>query len=152
MGEREEFLKGWLVTDKLRKGLTMRNRSPDIKYLDPALVNRIGDKQALDSYLRRDTVIEDSLASLFFANKDLHKSIRSLVSFLPLNERELLKMRYWEDLTLEEIGEAIGMRESDVQRTLTQVLAKLRPLIVKKMGSISKKKDFGRTLENVVHP
>jgi DNA-directed RNA polymerase specialized sigma24 family protein len=125
----------------------MRKPTPDIKYLDPALVNRIGDKNALDSYLRRDNVIEDSLATLFFGNQDLHKSIRGLVNFLPVAERELLKMRYWQDLTIEEISKSMGVGESDIQKTLIKILAKLRPLVLKEISLITKKKEYGRELQ-----
>lgn len=129
----------------------MRKPTPDIKYVEPALINRIGDKRALDSYLRRESVLEDSLATLFFGNLDLHKSIRSLVNCLPLAERELLKMRYWEDLTIEEISKAKGIDERSIQKGLAKILAELRPLIIRKMNLIPDKREFGRELKIAVN-
>jgi len=129
----------------------MREPTPDIKYLQPALINRIGDKRALDNYLRRETVIEDSLATFFFGNTDLHQSIGRIVDSLPPVERELLRMRYWEDLTLEEISRAKGIGERSIQSLLTKILAKLRPIIIKKMHLIPKNKESRRELEITVH-
>lgn len=129
----------------------MRKPTPDIKYLEPALINRIADKRALDNYLRRETVVEDSLATLFFGNPDLHKSIGRVVDSLPLAEQELLKMRYWEDLTLAEISTAKGIGERAIQNLLTKILAKLRPIIIKKMRLLPKSEEIGKELKTAVH-
>ena len=53
-------------------------------------------------------------------------SLRPLLDRLPPRERRILAMRYFEELTQQQIGERVGVTQMQVSRLLTRTLARLR--------------------------
>lgn len=53
-------------------------------------------------------------------------ALRSSISRLPLRQRTALVLRYYEDLDIGEIAEAMGLNASSVRSALTRALATLR--------------------------
>lgn len=61
-----------------------------------------------------------------FATIEDREGVWSLVARLPARERELIKMRFEEELTQSQIAERIGVSQMQVSRILAKSLAKLR--------------------------
>jgi RNA polymerase sigma-B factor len=53
-------------------------------------------------------------------------SLRPLLDRLPPRERRILALRYFEELTQQQIGERVGVTQMQVSRLLTQTLTRLR--------------------------
>ena len=108
----------------------MRSHESPVSYLDQVSLNRLADKQALDSYLRKQK--ETSSDVRFLMTGKLRESVRELVRGLPKVEQDLVTMRYWDDLSVEEIADNLEMEKNAVQDQLTKTLAKLRSRILDK--------------------
>ena len=52
-------------------------------------------------------------------------TVRRLIAFLPEREREIVKLRFYDELTQSEIAKVIGLSQIHVSRLLKQALAKL---------------------------
>ncbi|MFJ9713908.1 SigE family RNA polymerase sigma factor [Streptomyces sp. NPDC101234] len=107
--------------------------------------HRIADKRLADAYLRRvmintrtewwrarklqelpteqlpDTSIEDPTQQL--SDRQL---LRDLMKALTPQQRSVLVLRHWEQLTTEETAAALGMAAGTVKSTLHRALARLR--------------------------
>ncbi len=57
---------------------------------------------------------------------ETHVALTRLVRELPERDRQLLGMRFYEDLTQREIAERIGVTQMQVSRLLTKIFTKLR--------------------------
>lgn len=57
---------------------------------------------------------------------ELRADLDRLLSVLPAREREILRLRFFEDLTQAEIGEKLGLSQMHVSRLLRQSVARLR--------------------------
>ena len=57
---------------------------------------------------------------------ETHMALSRLVRELPDRDRQLLGMRFYEDLTQREIAERIGVTQMQVSRLLSKIFAKLR--------------------------
>jgi RNA polymerase sigma-B factor len=55
-----------------------------------------------------------------------HVTLRKIIAGLPERERDILGMRFFENLTQAEIAERIGVSQMQVSRILTRTLANLR--------------------------
>jgi hypothetical protein len=53
-------------------------------------------------------------------------SLRPLLHQLPPGERRILTLRYFEELTQQEIGQRVGVTQMQVSRLLTRTLIRLR--------------------------
>jgi RNA polymerase sigma-B factor len=75
-----------------------------------------------------ETTIADGLGEIEtqFDMVDDVISLRPLLDRLPPRERRILAMRYFEELTQQQIGERVGVTQMQVSRLLTQTLARLR--------------------------
>ena len=108
---------------------------------------RIGHNLAID-YFRRakrnpSVVFEDGSSvfnSLNFAEdsiesnqikKESHEHLRGLIKLLPQQQREVLVMRHYEDLSFQEIAEATGVSINTALGRMRYVLINLRKLMSK---------------------
>ena len=75
-----------------------------------------------------ETVPLDSALDAFkqVDRNSLHDFIASLVAELPERERNILALYYYEDLTLREIGQIIGLTEARISQILGKTLLGLR--------------------------
>lgn len=113
----------------------MMNLESPIFYLDQASLNRLADKYALDSYLRQQQQKQNNDTDFrMVVSPRLKNNLMLIMQRLNKTEQEILRLRYWEDFSLFEIGHALGIEESAVKRRLTKTLAKLRQKI---MGSLT---------------
>jgi len=81
---------------------------PDNAGEDLALVDRIG-------------VEDDGYTAV-----DHHESLRALLRTLPAREREILRLRFFGDMTQTQIAEHVGLSQMHISRLLTRTLTELR--------------------------
>ena len=101
-----------LVIDYFRKAKKMRTIAPtnDFNIFD---ILQDGDKN-----------IEDNLV-----NDQIHKDLRKLIEHLPDDQKEVLKMRYYSELSFKEISESTGVSINTALGRMRYALINLRKLI-----------------------
>ena len=77
-----------------------------------------------------DETLGDSLGTIDdgFARAEHRAVLQALLRSLPSREREVVRLRFEEDLTQAEIGEHIGVSQMQVSRVLRRAIARLRTL------------------------
>jgi RNA polymerase sigma-B factor len=80
------------------------------------------DAEDAESTLTRRLAVEDAG---FDATLN-HESLKPLIAALPSRDREILAMRFGEELTQSEIGQRLGLSQMHVSRLLTRILTHLR--------------------------
>ena len=103
-----------LVIDYFRKSKKMRTIAPtdDFDIFD---ILQDGEKN-----------IEDNLV-----NNQIHKDLRKLIEHLPEDQKEVLKMRYYAELSFKEISESTGVSINTALGRMRYALINLRKLIDK---------------------
>ena len=101
-----------LVIDYFRKSKKMRAIAPtdDFDIFD---ILQDGEKN-----------IEDNLV-----NNQIHKDLRKLIEHLPEDQKEVLKMRYYAELSFKEISESTGVSINTALGRMRYALINLRKLI-----------------------
>ena len=101
-----------LVIDYFRKAKKMRTIAPtnDFDIFD---VLQDGEKN-----------IEDNLV-----NNQIHKDLRKLIEHLPEDQKEVLKMRYYAELSFKEISQSTGVSINTALGRMRYALINLRKLI-----------------------
>ena len=101
-----------LVIDYFRKNKKMRTIAPtdDFDIFD---ILQDGEKN-----------IEDNLV-----NNQIHKDLRKLIEHLPEDQKEVLKMRYYAELSFKEISECTGVSINTALGRMRYALINLRKLI-----------------------
>jgi RNA polymerase sigma factor (sigma-70 family) len=72
---------------------------------------------------RKDLLLSDDISN---DKKVFYSDIRELLNQLSDRERNVLILRYWHNLTLDEAGEKIGLTKESVRRIENRSLRKLR--------------------------
>lgn len=109
----------------------MHNPDSPVAYLDQASMNRIADKHALDKYLKSlGGNSKDDHNFRFLVNPELKKALRGLISKLGKTDQQILYLRYWDDLCIDEISSALQISEKEVNQRLVEILANLREHIL----------------------
>lgn len=99
--------------------------------------NHLNFTVSLDDYLNQDEespvarkeIIrdEDALTPDYQLEKeDLKRNLRHLIEHLPERERLILALYYYEELTLADIGQVLGLSESRVSQILKECLVNIR--------------------------
>ena len=101
-----------LVIDYFRKSKKMRTIAPtdDFDIFD---ILQDGEKN-----------VEDNLV-----NNQIHKDLRKLIEHLPEDQKEVLKMRYYAELSFKEISESTGVSINTALGRMRYALINLRKLI-----------------------
>ena len=101
-----------LVIDYFRKSKKMRTIAPtdDFDIFD---ILKDGEKN-----------VEDNLV-----NNQIHKDLRKLIEHLPEDQKEVLKMRYYAELSFKEISESTGVSINTALGRMRYALINLRKLI-----------------------
>jgi RNA polymerase sigma factor (sigma-70 family) len=60
------------------------------------------------------------------AKKEWRKKAQEILAGLPLRERKIVYLRFWEDKVLEEIGEELKLSRERIRQVLNEVLQALR--------------------------
>ncbi|MFI5049888.1 MAG: sigma-70 family RNA polymerase sigma factor [Gaiellales bacterium] len=91
-------------------------------YAADSLDARPGSTEDDDSPLIRTLGREDA----GFGHVDDDDAIRAAMAYLPLRQREILRLRFEDELTQSQIGEELGISQMHVSRLMRDALAKLR--------------------------
>jgi DNA-directed RNA polymerase specialized sigma subunit len=121
-----------LLMNDLEEKIMVGTNSPVI-YVSQGLLDRLADKHSLDEYLKKEGSDDIHTDFRFLVGPKLKHILTAALKELPEEERHLILMRYWEDLSTEEIGFSLGVEEVSIRHRLTKVLAKLRAHILAKM-------------------
>lgn len=70
--------------------------------------------------------VEDDEPYLTFLSKEMRDILVILLDSLGEREFRILQLRYWEEMTLKEIGKEVGLKESRVSTILSNTLGKMR--------------------------
>jgi RNA polymerase sigma-70 factor (ECF subfamily) len=90
------------------------------------------DESALE--LARRLVDPGSSPSDHLVRKELCRRVQAALARLPVNDREVLVMRYLEQLSNAEIGAALGIREGAVKMRHLRALERIRGLLAGQPG------------------
>jgi len=101
-----------LVIDYFRKSKKMRTIAPTDNF-DIFDILQDGEKN-----------VEDNLV-----NNQIHKDLRKLIEHLPEDQKEVLKMRYYAELSFKEISESTGVSINTALGRMRYALINLRKLI-----------------------
>ena len=101
-----------LVIDYFRKAKKIRTITPT------------NDFNIFDILQDGDRNIEDNLV-----NDQVHKDLRKLIEYLPEDQKEVLKMRYYAELSFKEISESTGVSINTALGRMRYALINLRKLI-----------------------
>lgn len=110
----------------------------DTRYKFSVIIKRYADKiisdravkqlRRIDAYDCRDELIKLSDCSISFNLEDvlLKDEIVDLLSILSELERQIIVMRFWQKMRLEEVGKTIGSTRDRARRIEADALEKLR--------------------------
>ncbi len=101
-----------LVIDYFRKAKKMRTIAPT------------NDFDIFDILQDGERNIEDNLV-----NDQVHKDLRKLIGYLPEDQKEVVKMRYYAELSFKEISESTGVSINTALGRMRYALINLRKLI-----------------------
>lgn len=119
-----------LLTQKLMREPTLEEIS-DFLEIPISLViesrNSIGILQSIDDNYGDDSInLHEIISDNSGIDIDTLMILKESISKLTPEERKLIKMRYFEDLTQTEAAERLGMSQVQVSRRETKVLTKMR--------------------------
>ncbi len=109
----------------------LMNLAPE-EVIEARLASNAYNSSSLDAVLHGDATDETPLADFIGEEdpslelvEDFH-SLAPLVAQLPERDREILHMRFVEELTQSQIGERLGVSQMQISRLLSRTLATLR--------------------------
>jgi RNA polymerase sigma factor for flagellar operon FliA len=91
----------------------------------------VGDDDDNDTKLWQIIAINDDTPDKYVEQKQLKKILADAISKLEERERLVITLYYYEELTMKEIGEILGLTESRISQIHTKTMLKLRRLICK---------------------
>lgn len=117
--------------------------------------NRIHDRGALDGYVRRTMVniniswwrrrkleeyptdeLPDTPIADHTRRSELRDGLDRILDRLPARQRAAVVLRYYEDLTENEIAETLGVSVGTVKSTVSRAMAKLRDEAARELASL----------------
>lgn len=109
----------WLnrITFRVCFDLSKKPNSSSAQPLDTEFADIVEDKQPASN------------PELCFQKKDEHQRLMSSLEHLPFQEQQVITMRFFNNMKLEEIADACDISRSSVKRYLSQGQKKLRELL-----------------------
>jgi RNA polymerase sigma factor for flagellar operon FliA len=132
--DEEIAVKVGITTDELENSLTDISRS-SIAALDElwTVSGSGGDQIALIDTIEDTQGPEPQSA---FAQTEMREAVADAISRLPEREKLVITLYYYEDLTLREIGEVLGVTESRVSQLHTKAILRLKARLGGSMARI----------------
>lgn len=110
------------------------------KYVTPVKLNEISDKNTFNEYLRQLTQDESSQSEeVSEKTKDL---VKNIVHQLSDTNKAIIHLKFWENLTVEEIADRSGKRVSTIERIIKDSLAILKINLFVELEKKEKKDQF----------
>jgi RNA polymerase primary sigma factor len=91
---------------------------------------------------QKDLILSDDIST---DKKVFYSDIRELLNQLSNREKNVLILRYWHDLTLDEAGEKIGLTKESVRRIENRSLRKLRRIFYRERVSFNLESNYVMT-------
>ena len=108
------------------KSVSLRDESALEAYVRRAVVNRAKNRHRRKAVEQKHAPTENEV-TIDRYNAD--ETVRNAVLALPLRQRQCVVLRFYDDLTLEQIGQTLGMRTGTVKSHLHRAMAALRPTL-----------------------
>lgn len=102
--------------------VTLKNKIADIKR------NKKRDEKLLDKIEPEYREIDDDAVDLLIRNEQIER-VKKAVQALKSNERRIMLMRLYDELSFEDIAKLTGMSEGNVKNVYYRSLAKLREML-----------------------
>jgi RNA polymerase sigma factor for flagellar operon FliA len=117
----EELIKELGMTNDSFYDILDRMKGISLLSIDTELLNNEGEK-----FFFEDIAAENGTLLNEFEKKEAVDSLASAIELLEPDERDILEMYYWREMTLKEIGIVLGISESRVCQIHTRLILKLR--------------------------
>ncbi|EDP74113.1 sigma-70 family RNA polymerase sigma factor, partial [Hydrogenivirga sp. 128-5-R1-1] len=91
----------------------------------------VGNDEDSDTKLWQIIAINDDTPDKYVEQKQLKKILADAIAKLDERERLVITLYYYEELSMKEIGEVLGLTESRISQIHTKTMLKLRKLISK---------------------
>lgn len=124
---------GTVITNRLI-GVIKYNRRHHHISLDEPLFSEDSEIKT-----RKDLLISDDMS---VEQKIFHSDIRKLLNKLTEREKKIILLRYWHELSLDEVGMKIGITKESVRRNENRVLRKLRREFYKERDSLGLENNY----------
>ena len=95
---------------------------------DERIVQNICFRMSSRTIISHPRVTDDQVVSTTEAS-EIQDQIRQAIEKLPLRQRQVFVLRYYQDLPLREIGDILGLRIGTVKAQLFNSIRKLRQLL-----------------------
>ena len=95
---------------------------------DERIVQNICFRMSSRTIISHPQVTDDQVVSTTEAS-EIQDQIRQAIEKLPLRQRQVFVLRYYQDLPLREIGDILGLRIGTVKAQLFNSIRKLRQLL-----------------------
>ena len=110
------------IIDAHRRHRGSAKRSVDRE--QPLQIGATGDKSAVD--LGQQVVDQNLTPATAAARRELAKEVEAAILLLPANDAEILMMRNFEQLTNQEVAEALGLSEPAASMRYLRALRRLK--------------------------
>ena len=117
----EELIKDLGMTNETFYDIMDRMKGISLLSIDSEILNNDGEK-----FYFEDVVGESDTISGEFEKKEAIDQLASVIEALEGEERDILEMYYWKEMTLKEIGMVMQVSESRVCQIHTRLILKLR--------------------------
>lgn len=96
-----------------------------------SIETNVGNDEDSDTKLWQIIAINDDTPDKYVEQKQLKKILADAIAKLDERERLVITLYYYEELSMKEIGEVLGLTESRISQIHTKTMLKLRKLISK---------------------
>jgi RNA polymerase sigma factor for flagellar operon FliA len=117
----EELIKDLGMTNEAFYDILDKMKGISLLSIDSEILNNDGEK-----FYFEDIIGESDSISLEFEKKEAVDQLAAIIDILDRDERDILEMYYWKEMTLKEIGLVMQVSESRVCQIHTRLILKLR--------------------------
>jgi RNA polymerase sigma factor (sigma-70 family) len=110
-------VKNWTISDWENYLETLDVKRREELLTDPAAIDCLSEKEF------KETFAQPTESPNYLATRQL---LRSLVSKLSAREQKVIRMRFWEDASIQDIASHLYLSENSVRTYLRRALKKLR--------------------------
>jgi RNA polymerase sigma factor for flagellar operon FliA len=117
----EELIKDLGMTNDAFYDILDKMKGISLLSIDSEILNNDGEK-----FYFEDIIGEPDSISMEYEKKEAIDQLAAIIDILDKDERDILEMYYWKEMTLKEIGLVMQVSESRVCQIHTRLILKLR--------------------------
>jgi len=119
--DEEEICKKLGMTKNEFYAILNKLKGISVVSMDSEILNTKGEKFSFE-----DVIGEEATVLIEFEREEARNQLASFIEILEKEERQIVELYYWEELTLKEIGTILDISESRVCQIRTNIMLKLR--------------------------